>query len=90
MLAPMTLGVFYGWLPYSHAPGVSGESIAIHSDLRRLVAIQPSLWSLQTQLTILSHCLIHHLFTLHLDFPRAFQLSLIPRKGVSLAQMIEW
>ena len=77
ILAPMTPGAFYGWLPHFLAPGASGETVAINNYIWTLVETQPSLWCFLTQLTISSHLLIHHLFSLHPDFPMAFLPFLI-------------
>ena len=77
ILAPMTPGAFYGWLQHFLAPGASGETIAIYYYIWTLVATQPSHWCFLTQLTIRSHLLIHHLFTLPPDFPMAFLPFLI-------------
>ena len=66
ILAPMTPGAFYVWLPHFLAPGASGETVAIHYSIWTLVAIQPSLPCFLTQLTIPSHPLIHYLFSLHI------------------------
>ena len=75
--APMTPGAFYGWLPHFLAPGASGETVAMHYYIWTLVVTQPSLQCFLTQLTIPSFFLIHHLFSLHPDFPIAFLPFLI-------------
>ena len=91
--APLTLGAPRAGLLPSLAPGESGGTLANTVLPRTLLATQPYTPCFLRQLTTPSHLQMHHSFTPHSRYllnitPIFFQPSLIPGKGVPLAQMI--